>query len=206
MGTDIHGIWQKKVEGGWIDVESNWDQGRHYLLFAWLGGVRNGHGFAGCPPTHSPIVPLAEGRGIPEDFKMEPDDIHLLTDPNHRDPRRRKYCEKDNLEFSMGDHSFSWISVDEVLAADPPKIWRVGIVAVEEFRNWDGSTAPVTYCGGISGPGIKVDDPESVDEKTTHVNVRWKEDAAESLKYFVDECRRLKELHGEVRLVFGFDS
>jgi hypothetical protein len=28
----------------------------------------------------------------------------------------------------------------------------------------------------------------------------------DGLDYFVDEVRRLKELHGEVRVVFGFDS
>jgi len=42
MGTDIHGVFQAFDNGQWRDVESSYEQDRHYQLFAVLAGVRNG--------------------------------------------------------------------------------------------------------------------------------------------------------------------
>lgn len=185
MGTDIHGVFQRRTkEGKWEDVPSEYAQERHYLLFAWLGNVRNGFGFAGIP-THTVIVSLTDRRGLPKDFEVE-DDEH-------------------NGEW-MGDHSHSWVSADEVLDAKPPTVRRTGVVDRSFFESWDGSSAPSVWCGGISGQRVVVSDPSTVTERTTHVRIEWFEDTGESLKYFVDEVRRLKGLHGEVRFVFGFDS
>ena len=204
MGTDIHGVWQKKENGKWVDVPSEYAQDRHYLLFAWLGNVRNGFGFAGCP-THSPVVPLSDGRGLPEDF--EGGEVHPIASLDSMDPSRRKYHEEgDEMEIWMGDHSFSWLGADEILTAERPKIERTGIVDIETYRAWDGTTAPESWCGGISGEGIVVSTTDSICNATTHVQISWQEDTQESLQYFVDEVQRLKDLHGEVRFVFGFDS
>jgi len=206
MGTDIHGVWQKKIETGWEDVASTYEQDRHYLLFAWLGDVRNGFGFAGVP-THTPVVPLSAGRGLPEDFEMTDDDRHPISSLEVMDPSRRKYQEAgDPLEIWMGDHSFSWLSADEILAAPLPSTTCTGIVDLETFKAWDGKMAPSEWCGGIDGRDVAVSAPDHISETTTHVQISWSEDLGESLKYFVDEVRRLKELHGEVRFVFGFDS
>jgi hypothetical protein len=68
MGTDVHAVWQAKKGDKWVDIESTWDQNRHYFLFAWLADVRNGFGFAGIP-THDPIKPISERRGLPDDFE-----------------------------------------------------------------------------------------------------------------------------------------
>lgn len=58
MGTDIHGVFQAFDNGQWRDVESSYEQDRHYQLFAVLAGVRNGYGFAGVP-TGEPVTPIA---------------------------------------------------------------------------------------------------------------------------------------------------
>ena len=50
-----------------------------------------------------------------------------------------------------------------------------------------------------------VSEPDEIDNTTTHVRVEW-EDPDDGLGYFVEEVQRLKNLHGEVRVVFGFDS
>ena len=149
MGTDIHGVWQKKVGESWEDVESEYNQERHYYLFAWLGNVRNGFGFAGTP-THEPVASMTDCRGLPDDFVTD-DGCHVVADFAFICPRRRKYQDEGDFSVWMGDHSFSWLHVDEAIANE-------------------------AFC----------------------------ED--ENVAYFVDECRRLKELHGDVRFVFGFDS
>lgn len=185
MGTDVHSAFQKRTESGWEDVESEYSGDRHYALFAWIGNVRNGFGFAGIP-THEKITPLSDGRGLPEDLEYDSDTV------SGRD---------------FGDHSYSWLSADEILTAKPPQIMRSGIIGVEEFRKWDGVSAPDGWCGGIHGPKVVLAETAAeVTVQTTHVRIEWLEDTRESFAYFIDEVRRLKDLHGEVRFVFGFDS
>ena len=207
MGTDVHAVWQAKKGGKWVDIESTWEQDRHYFLFAWLADVRNGFGFAGIP-THAPIKPIAPQRGLPDDFEVD-GDVHYCP-LEAIDPSRRQYMDKKDLEkpyVRMGDHSFSWLSADEILATPlPDKVWQTGIVPIEWFAAWDGKEGPDSWSGGISGKDIHVAEaPTAVNEKTTHVRIYWIK-PGDTLKYFVDEVARLKALHGEVRLVFGFDS
>src|SRR5687768_8031889 len=98
MGTDVHAVWQAKKDGRWVDIESRWDQRRHYFLFAWLADVRNGFGFAGIP-THDPIKPVAARRGVPADFNVE-----AYESGNGPDDYDAPW---------LGDHSFSWLTADE---------------------------------------------------------------------------------------------
>ena len=189
MGTDIHSVFQKRTENGWEDVGTNYDEPRHYVLFAWIGDVRNGYGFAGIK-THNKIVPLSSGRGLPEDFQ------HTVED--------WEYCHGDKW---LGDHSHSWLTADEILNATPPKIIRSGVITIEQYNKWDGGEPEGGWCGGISGPAVVLVESESeIDNKTTHIRVSWEEDTKEYFEYFINEVKRLKDLHGEVRFVFGFDS
>ena len=171
MGTDIHGVWQAKKDGRWTDIESNYSQDRHYFLFAWIGNVRNGFGFAGCK-THDPLEPLTDCRGLPEDFVMDVDNYaHPIDDLAIMDPRRRKWYEEgEPKEVWMGDHSHSWVTVDEVLDASDQGTAKEGWVSLKVYNEW------------------RVDSVK------------------DQISEFVDECRRLKNLHGDVRFVFGFDS
>ena len=184
------------------------------MLFAWLGNVRNGFGFAGCP-IFTPIVPLSDNRGLPEDFTVsgEDSDSHIIPSSEIRGDRAKYYTEEDSnpddpdcLRFWMGDHSHSWLSADEILAADRPKVEREGIITIKEFKAWNGTSCPESWCGGVGGPGVMVSIPEEITEATSHVKIHWVEDTQETLAYFVDKVKRLKEEHGEVRFVFGFDS
>jgi hypothetical protein len=106
----------------------------------------------------------------------------------------------------MGDHSHSWLSADEILSATPPRIMRTGLITREQFQDWDGVSSPDSWSGGVYGGNAVISIPAEITEETTHVRVEWFEDTAESFAEFVDEVRRLKELHGDVRYVFGFDS
>lgn len=205
MGTDIHAVWQAKKADQWEDIPSTWKQNRHYFLFAWLANVRNGFGSAGIP-THSPVQPISEPRGLPKDFdgKKHKGTFEAL------DPARQAYHTREESAVQgiwMGNHSFSHLSADEILAAPrPDNAWRTGIVERPWFDAWGGKTPPEAWSGRVNGKGIRVaESPLLVDDDTTHVRIYWKTNESE-LAYFVDEVKRLKELHGEVRLVFGFDS
>ena len=207
MGTDIHGVMQAKVNDKWQDIPHNYPGNRHYMMFAWLGNVRNGFGFAGVP-THSPLIPLSDCRGFPEDFEMVNDDHPMdLKNLSAEDQEwRKKYPEDYGSGYWMGDHSHSWVSGDEVINGALPTIEKTGIVSIEEYRALNGAS-PESYCGGIHGPGVVVaPSPEEIRDETTHVGVSWDSPIAEELDYFIVEIRRLSAEHGEIRFVFGFDS
>jgi hypothetical protein len=203
MGTDVHAIWQAKKAGRWVDIESEWDQDRHYFLFAWLADVRNGFGFAGVP-THDPIKPIAPRRGLPDDFEGGED--HPVTDTKVMGRRAAYLEEGEPPTMWLGDHSHSWLTADEILSAERPKnIRKDGVITIDQYRAWDKVSQPESWCGGVSGRGIVTSLPAEIGPETTHVQVSWVRQE-DGLDYFVDEVRRLKDLHGEVRLVFGFDS
>ena len=190
MGTDVHAVAQVRSPGEtWRDVPINWKQGRHYFLFAWLADVRNGRGFAGIV-TGDPIEPIAEPRGLPDDFEVI-DDIHP-TDWNNVKERYRatwrdgkpipegeepeyyvtaEDWEKDAEDEGevkglwMGDHSHSWLTADEILDPEkrPSAHVHEGIVARDVYVAWkvSGDVNPQGWAGGVSGAGIKiVDEPE----------------------------------------------
>lgn len=185
MGTDIHTVFQAKTPEGWVDVDSEYKRNRHYLLFAWLGDVRNGYGFAGCT-THQPIQPLSSCRGLPKDFLLNNYECHLDT--------------------WMGNHSYSYVFSSEVLDTKLPTITKTGIIDKDLYAIWDGVSEPSSWCGGISGPGIVVDTEQERTEKTTHIRVFWEKSLEAEFEYFLTEIRRLVSIYGEIRMVFGFDS
>lgn len=206
MGTDIHAAFQKKAsDEKWEDIEHKYEENRHYFLFAWLADVRNGFGFAGVP-THAPIRPIAEPRGLPDDFLMDADS-HPVTSLEVMGHRKEYHQEGDELAVWMGDHTHSWLMADEILSAPlPDRVWKTGIVDRAFFDTWDAVSMPDEWSGGISGPDVRVaDSPTLVTEESTHVRIYWMQ-TKNVLSYFIDEIRRLKNEHGEVRMVFGFDS
>jgi len=188
MGTDIHGVFQKKTPEGWEDIPSEYSEDRHYLLFAWLGNVRNGFGFAGLK-TFVQIPSLSDHRGIPDDFVMN-SDSHPVKD----------------LNIWMGDHSYSWVTGEEILSASLGTVKRYGVISKEEYEKWDKISQPQSWCGGITGRDVVVSRPEEITDNTTHVEIEWDRDLKEDIEYFIKEVERLTKKHGEIRFVFGFDS
>jgi hypothetical protein len=59
--------------------------------------------------------------------------------PSHRSAAFRAGFTSDDL----GDHSFSWLTADEILAAPQPNgVVRTGIVTRAVFDKWDGHSQP----------------------------------------------------------------
>lgn len=216
MGTDIHGVFQRynHTTNVWEDIESNYEQGRHYQLFAVLAGVRNGTGFAGVP-TGEAVTPIASPRGLPDDFVMsqEDDTAHPIAKLDYMDPRRRKWYEAgEPMVIWMGDHSFSWLTGKEMLDwfAAAPTVVHAGIVSRSIYEAWDKKSRPAAYCGGLwSNDAVIINDNEvemAANPDWTHVRCTWDAPLGEELHYFFDEVKRLADEHGDIRFVFGFDS
>lgn len=190
MGTDIHGVFQAKTNNDWETVETEFDFPRHYYLFSILADVRNGYGVAGMP-TGDAVVPISVPKGLPKEKRiMEMEEGYVF-----------------------GDHSFSWLSDKEMLDwYDGPEIivTKCGVISREAYIAWDGKTTPDAYSLWSSGPGVKVINDSAVEKELfpdyTNVRIEWVINLKEEVKYFFDEVRRLKDLHGEIRFVFGFDS
>lgn len=221
MGTDIHVVFQKKEGDAWVDIPHNYNEDRHYQLFAVLAGVRNGVGFAGVR-TGDPVRPISKPRGYPEDF--------AVVDDNHPAPLevmsawRRKSREEhpewykkddggdEDNGIYMGYHDHSWLTGEEMLAwtRKAPTVTHYGILDRYTYEKWDGKSEPKSYCGGIiSGGIVQVNDLEEemrAKPNWTHVACHWSQSLGDELAYFFDEVRRLVKLHGEIRMVFGFDS
>lgn len=215
MGTDIHTIWQAKVNNKWHDVPHNYSEDRHYLLFSFLADIRNGYGFAGVP-TYKPINIVADPRGYPEDFEVHGEDQHWThfecLSPLAKECWGRWDDEMYNKEYTeqwMGEHTHSWLIAREILAMPDEKVIRSGIVAMEEYRKLSFDEAPTNYCAGISGPNVVLAEGSiDITSLTTHVRIIWEESIFEQINYFLDEVRRLATEYGadNVRIVFGFDS
>ena len=192
MGTDIHAVWQKKSPSGrWEEIPSNWKQERHYNLFAVLADVRNGFGFAGIL-TGEAVKPISSPRGLPEDFEV--DDY---------------YTDAVNKHW-MGDHSFSWLSGEEMLAYSLPSVIKTGIISRSAYDAWDKKKSPATWSADITGRHVITINDSLIEKQLfpnwTHIRVEWDGELKKELKYFFDEVARLVRLHKKIRLVFGFDS
>lgn len=215
MGCDIHIVIQRQDENGtWQNVpwQHVWKfegaspvapnvpiapgvfRNRNYDLFGILADVRNGIGFAGIK-TGEGWPSIAPYRGLPEGF-AEPDD------------------------YSVGDHSFTWASLDELKAFpwDETRTGMYGVVSADDYeRLSEAGESPTSYCGDTSGPGIRVYDPDAYKAakaagtlvKRPHVRMGWTETAREATGDWPGQVLPWLDSLAEgrpLRLVMGFDS
>ena len=135
--------------------------GRNYTLFAVLADVRNGYGFAGVP-THKPLEPIAEPRGLPEDmadhdYTIEPfysaeEEAAEIAEADDED-----LPPPDRKAWIFGDHSFSWLTLTELLAYDYDQtLPETGVIPAQHFVAMEdsGQTVPDSWSGGVGGPNI----------------------------------------------------
>ena len=166
---------------------------RNYALFGILANVRNGWGFAGTP-TGEAWEPIAENRDFPPDATVTKD-------------------------LWLGDHSFTWVGLDELRAFD----WahtvrrRRGIVAYDEWAKWQKSdaTQPGEWASMIYGPEVEIITQGEATvrkdrlHKELHVESCWSVTALEATNDWwiqVEPVLTKIENGGELRLIMGFDS
>lgn len=195
MGTDIHTLYQKQREDkSWEEVEldDQYDFYRNYVWFAILADVRNGYGFAGVE-RHTPLEPISEPRGIPPDMADYDGECSSVW---------------------LGDHSFSWLMLSEILEyfKTERKITHTGIIGRGTYLEWGGVTGPHSYSGGVGGPGVLVFDAtqfkpdHTLPPEYTHVKIKWTSTLLEDVGHYVNLIKDAMETHGDLRMVFGFDS
>jgi hypothetical protein len=155
MGCDIHICIERKIDGVWTlaDVRPEALAHRNYNVFAILADVRNGSGFAGIK-TGNGFKPIAEPRGLPDDLCAEIRDYQYDDDHDEKDWGK-----------NLGDHSFSWLTLREVLEYDYEQTTKeTGVLGIKEFiklereRNRgyrdEDLPRPDSWAGDISGPGV----------------------------------------------------
>jgi hypothetical protein len=212
MGTDIHGRVQRRwsPEAKYEDVGGIEDD-RNYLVFAMLAGVRNGVGFAGVK-THEPLVPVSEPRGLPDDLDIIDEDSVVV--PAWIDGNR-----KIDAHYWLGDHSHSWLTLKEIAdwAGWGKSLAMTGIIERAEYERIQREGGnPNSWCGGISGPGVKIvsADTAKLGGDFTHVNWSWCVPFFEYTATFRAWVDYLLAKYGymierdpaAIRIVFGFDS
>lgn len=203
MGTDIHGVIQHRHDRDKIwRVVGEIEGDRNYRVFAMLAGVRNGFGFAGVP-THEAIEPISAPRGIPEDLCTDGEGALVWDDYG-----TQKQC-------WLGDHSFSWLMLDEVVNWPGWKkdLAMTGIVEKDEYlaMKAEGRTRPESWCGGVTGPDVLIVENEETENRNdwTHVRYYWTVPFTASAETFHAWIKYMQLKYGgfgELRLVFGFDS
>lgn len=226
MGTDIHVVIQRQESGGgWLEVvyqrepytfekdqtniagipvaPTGFDD-RNYDLFAILGNVRNGHGFAGVEICSGwPFI--SDCRGLPVDITED------TVAPNPRYP--------EDGPRSIGYHSFTWVSLDELKSFDwdGTMTMQTGCVAAKDYEALGPGETPQKYCGGVNGPHVHIYQPDDYREKKSasalvaqpYVRMRWPESARVATSDWPGRVIPwLEELADgrPLRLVIGFDS
>ena len=156
MGCDIHSRAQKQEGGKWVDLPFKPFDWRSYGMYGFLADVRN----------YSAVPPISPARGLPEDI--------VRPEPNF-------YGEYDD-HLDLGDHSFSWLTVAELLAFDYDQ-------PVEDRR----VTRQIAH--NLTSGAVTAEPGEG--EMTTY--------RAFLGQGFFDDLQKLKDIGAE-RVVFGFDS
>lgn len=224
MGTDIHGGFVKVIrddKGNVSETEpvsTNWGMNRNYTLFAILAGVRNGFGFAGTY-RHEPLIPIAEGRGFPEWFKLGSDVVDEYGDYGEEGSTYFDNDYSPTVEAFMGEHSYTYMTVTEILDWGGWKnhLSQGGVVSVDHYEETIAKGKEPEYCCGgiISGGDVFVIEQEdywkykTLTKNPTHVKCFWKseETLGQMFQWFINEVNRIKQEHGEdVYLCVGFDS
>lgn len=211
MGCDIHSVIQIRKNGKWKSIGIGFDD-RNYHAFSILANVRNGTGFAGVK-TGSRIEPISEPRGLPKDFNVDTKYGKCHPDID---------CEYSDDGMWLGDHSFSHLSLQEMLDYDFNQK-RVGIGVLDEktYRKWDKKESPYPRCGSVWGRDIITYSQKEYDllesenrlpkSKKIYIQVEWTETLKESsglFDYIQNDLVPLGKEYGNenVRMVFGFDS
>lgn len=109
MGCNIYGIFQRhdRLTGKWVDVPTEYDRTRHYLLFAVLADVRNSR----------EVTPIARPRGLPDGFEVDAYDYHHVAMLEAVAPSDRDYFLEGGEgppRVWLGDHSQSWLEGEEM--------------------------------------------------------------------------------------------
>jgi hypothetical protein len=160
---------------------------RNYRAFAVLANVRNGYGFGGFS-TGEAIEPISEPRGLPDDMSPE---LRTKLEKEIED-------NEDAEQFRLGDQSFSWVTLKELLEydLDAPVTVRGYVPRESAQRYRETGEIPRSYAASTWTHH------EGFEQIEWQVPIR---ESAWLIPELIEEIRGLGDPEN-VRLVFGFDS
>ncbi|CQR51434.1 hypothetical protein [Paenibacillus riograndensis] len=167
--------------------------GRHYLLFEVLAGVRAAHD----------LKPVSNPKGLPEDISPE--------------------AGESAESWGGDGHSHSWLTAAELLAYNwDQTITREGWVGVEQFKKYLEDGEPSMWSGGVGGGGTKYISNKEMkegirdgflfgDPRQYYTLIHWNKSLRDALgKWCSWSLPKLAELAGDdpesARIVFWFDN
>lgn len=177
-------------------TRDEWYSDRNYVVFGVLADVRNGSGFAGAD-TGNAVEPITEQRGLPDDMS----DAAYVWFRHHG-----------------GDHSDTWLMLDEVLQYDwSREIIKRGCVTVDDYRVYVQRGRPENWCADVSGGRIRFVDQATMngylinrpeDADYVYCRIQWSDSLEHYAEAFIERMHMLvAEVGGrKTRLVFNFDS
>ncbi|MDO9547147.1 MAG: hypothetical protein Q7J07_10425 [Pelolinea sp.] len=195
-GTDIHLAAEVYKDGLWHLANADLPTYRNYRAFAILADVRNGYTFAGMD-SGDPVIPISYPRGFPEDLSEELREHLRKEEEADKWPDNDEWLDDKEPEYiSLGEHSFSWVTLQELLDYDleAPVTLR-GKVSPEAARRWKENREPPNTAAGFSS-------------LPDWVSMEWQRPLRESAPLVTNLIEALSALGEprEVRLIFGFDN
>ncbi|MBY9077166.1 hypothetical protein KIH86_09370 [Paenibacillus sp. HN-1] len=170
-------------------------EGRHYLLFEVLAGVRAGHD----------LVPVAVPKGLPEDISPE--------------------AKESTEGWGADGHSHSWLTAGELNAYNwDQTITREGWVGVEQFKRFLEVGEPYSWSRGVGGGMVQHITNQEMKERIRdnywfplensnyyYTLINWNKNLRDALGTFCSwSIPKLAELAGDdpesARIVFWFDN
>jgi hypothetical protein len=230
-------------DGNGTKLRAFWDQ-RNYDVFAILADVRNGRGFAGVD-TGDGFVPIDNPRGFPTDLSPEiAGYLGLRGDSDSEIYRRAAEASigtgwvrrvggergeyvwwKHPQDFWLGDHSFTYVTVAELLAYDWTRTTsKRGWVGPDEYERFVADGRPQSWSGGVSGGDVEHVSNQEMERRIADGSARqggtaliasyytlvdWTVSYADVAEGFLDQLHKYVVPLGapeDVRLVMGFDS
>ncbi|MGG0757899.1 hypothetical protein [Brevibacillus laterosporus] len=167
--------------------------GRHYVLFSLLAGVRN----------YYSVTPISEQKGLPEDVTQ--------------------VVKEKSDEWGLDGHSHSWLSTRELVEFDWSKPFEhEGWVSENEYKKFKENGSPDSWSRGVGGGSVEHITNFDMDalisgnglrwpDKSYYTIIKWTKPLNEVVDTFYSwSIPKLKELAGDdldsVRIVFWFDN
>lgn len=169
---------------------------RNYDVFAILGNVRNGYGFAGTP-TSTGFEPISDCRGLPEDLSPQVL-VHMSRIGYTIEGGRPEYSGEDEetddlyeeLErerdgyWSLGDHSFSHLLLSEIEEYDWDRaVIKEGWVDPGEFERFRREGQPRSWAGGVAGGSVEHISDTEMGHRIDTGDIVFEEDEVEDFSF-----------------------
>jgi len=123
MGCDIHLFTERKINGSWVNLNSDLGVDRCYTLFAILADVRN----------YDNNIPINQAKGIPADAS-------------------KQYLDAVEDKGSYG-HSHSYLTLQEILDYLPDaKVKYSGMISKDQAEKLDAGELPTSWSQSTNAP------------------------------------------------------